>query len=434
MRKYLLLLFVLITSLSLFAQGKSITLEQCREMARQNYPEIMKYSLIEKSKEYNISNASKSWLPQISISGKASYQSDVTSIPLEGLESLLPGFEIPTVSKDQYTLQAEITQIVWDGGRTKAQKEIIESQSNIERSSIEVNLYALEERVDQIYFGILLQEEILKQCELLKEELYNNLLMIEALINNGVASLSDKQLFEVEILQVEQQMIIIRSSVLSYRRAMHYMIGKELTESVEFITPPIISQISGEVISRPELDYFDAQQNLLVSKEAAVNKDLMPSMNLFLNGGYGRPALNMLDNNFKPYAIGGVRITWNIGNLYTRKNNLNLIATQKSNIKVERDKFLYNTQIERINQDEAIVKTRQLMESDKQIYRLRESVKCATEAKVKNGIATATDLVTDISAKSRAERQLQVRKIELLSQIYSLIHTVSSEKQLLPYF
>lgn len=426
MRKYLLLLFVLSVPLTLSAQDKSITLAQCREMARQNYPEIMKYSLIEKSKEYNISNASKSWLPQISISGKASYQSDVTSIPLEGLEALLPGFEVPTVSKDQYTLQAEITQSVWDGGRTKAQKEIIERQSDIESSSVEVNLYALEERVDGIYFGILLQEEMLKQSELLKEELNSNLLMIEALIKNGVASISDKQLLEVEILQVEQQMIIIRSSILSYRRAMHYMIGKELAEGVEFITPPMISQISGEVVSRPELDLFDARQSLLASKEAALDKDLMPSVNLFFNGGYGRPALNMLDDDFKPYAIGGVRIAWNIGKSYTRKNSLSLIATEKSNIEVEREKFLYNTHIEQINQDGTIARTRQLMESDEQIYRLRESVKCATEVKVRNGTVTTTDLVSDISAKNRAERQLQLRKIELLSQIYSLIHTTNS--------
>ncbi|MFR9546428.1 MAG: TolC family protein, partial [Rikenellaceae bacterium] len=360
MRKIILLLFVFAVPLSLFAQDKNITLVQCREMARQNYPEIMKYSLLEQSKEYNISNASKSWLPQITISGKASYQSDVTAIPLDGLETLLPGFEVPTVSKDQYALQAEITQRVWDGGRTKAQKEIIESQSNIESSSIEVNLYALEERVDQIYFGILLQEEMLKQSELLKEELTSNLLMIEALINNGVASLSDKQLLEVEILQVEQQMIAIRSSISSYRRAMSYMIGLEIAENVEFITPPMISQIGSEVVSRPELDYFDAQQNLLASKEAALSNDLMPSVNIFLNGGYGRPGLNLLDDAFKPYAIGGVRVTWNIGNLYSRKNNLNLIATQKSNIEVEREKFLYNTLLERINQDESIAKTRQL--------------------------------------------------------------------------
>ena len=426
MRRYLLLLVVFTAPFSIFAQNSSITLDECREMARQNYPEIMKYSLIEKSKEYNISNASKIWLPQINISGKASYQSDVTAIPLDRLESLLPGFEVPTVSKDQYALQAEITQAIWDGGRTKAQKEIIKSQSNIESSSIEVNLYALEHRVDQIYFGILLQEEMLKQSELLKDELNSNLLMIKALIDNGVASISDKQILEVEILQVEQQMIAIKSSVLCYRRAMHYMIDKELDESVKFVTPPMISQISNYVVSRPELDYFDALQSLLVSKESALGKDLMPSVNLFLNGGYGRPALNMLDNSFKPFAIGGVRIAWNIGKAYTRKNNLNLIATEKSNLEIEREKFLYNTQIERINQDESIAKTRKLMENDEQIYLLRESVKCATEAKVKNGTATTTDLVSDISAKSRAERQLQLRKIELLSQIYSLIHTTNS--------
>ena len=426
MRKYLLLLFVFAAPLSLFAQNKNISLDECRKMARQNYPEIMKYSLIEKIKEYNISNASKSWLPQITISGKASYQSDVTSIPLDGLETLLPGFEVPTVNKDQYALQAEITQAVWDGGRTKAQKKIIESQSNIESTSIEVNLYALEQRVDQIYFGILLQEEILKQSELLKEELSSNLLMIKALINNGVAFLSDKQLLEVEILQVEQQMIDIRSSIQSYRRAMCYMIGKEISESVKFKTPPMILQISSEVVSRPELDYFDARQSLLASNESALGKDLMPSVNLFLNGGYGRPALNMLDNSFKPFAIGGMRIAWNIGKSYTLKNKLNLIATDKSNLEIEREKFLYNTQIERINQDEAIAKTRQLMKNDEQIYLLRESVKCATEAKVKNGTATTTDLVSDISAKSRAERQLQLRKIELLSQIYSLIHITNS--------
>ena len=108
--------------------AQELTLEECQQQARAHYPLIKRYGLIEKTKEYNISNADKGYLPQVSLSAKASYQSDVTEIPVD-----LPGIDIRGMRKDQYQAMLQLDQVVWDGGNIRARKEVTRATSEVDK-------------------------------------------------------------------------------------------------------------------------------------------------------------------------------------------------------------------------------------------------------------------------------------------------------------
>lgn len=184
---------------------ESVTITQCYEWARANYPQIHQMGLIDQTERYSLSNVGKAWLPQLSVSGKASYQSDVTKLPLDGdkISSLLPGFEIPSLSKDQYQVVAQVDQTIWDGGSTRSARALTRAEAIANREQLESELYVLNDRVNQIYFGCLLQDELIRQNALLQKELQVNIERIEAMMENGVANQSDLESMEVELLNAK---------------------------------------------------------------------------------------------------------------------------------------------------------------------------------------------------------------------------------------
>lgn len=447
MKRSLLIITItlLVTSTISFAQQiadtqnntntlQAVNIEECYTLAEKNYPEIKRYNLIERLEEYNISNALKSWLPQLSIDAKASYQSDVTTIPINELE--IPGVSFPQLSKDQYQIKAQITQKIWDGGKIKAQREIIESENNVTKSSVAATLYTLKEHVNQLYFGCLLQKEILKQNSLLKVELNSKIKEIDALINSGVANPTNRKELEVELLQAEQQRIEINSALTSYCQMLSLITGKELTPECEFTTPKEYDNLvegspineSNELdfqINRPELKIFNAQKELLNAQENSINSYKVPELGLFIDGGYGRPGLDMLDNSFKPFYIVGAKISWSIGNIYTEKNHRAIIENSRKEVEVQRENFLHNLRLEMANKQSNIIKLKELANKDNQIAELRTSIKKATQIKLENGTATTSDLISSINAESIANQRVATRKIELLAAIYSYIYTTN---------
>ena len=185
---YVLLLISLLGYTGRVSGQESVTITQCYEWARANYPQIHQMGLIDQTERYSLSNVGKAWLPQLSVSGKASYQSDVTKLPLDGdkISSLLPGFEIPSLSKDQYQVVAQVDQTIWDGGSTRSARALTRAEAIANREQLESELYALNDRVNQIYFGCLLQDELIRQNALLQKELQVNIERIKAMMDNGV--------------------------------------------------------------------------------------------------------------------------------------------------------------------------------------------------------------------------------------------------------
>ena len=431
MNRYIFLLLLALGFLSTPAFGQ-LSIDQCQEKARKNYPQIKQYSLIEQTGAYNISNANKGYLPQLSFSAQATYQSDVTEIPasLGQILSQLTGqnVTIASMSKDQYKMVAELQQTIWDGGMISSQKEQIKATTELEKQKLEVDLYTIKERVNQIFFGILALNEQKIQIDLLQKELQTNYEKIKAYMQNGVANQADLDMIRVEQLKVKQKKAELNAIQKSYREMLAVMIADTTALTAALEKPVFDTNISSELeIKRPELKLFDAQTNLFASQEKIIRAGNLPKLGVFGQGGYGNPGLNMFNPGFTPYYILGAKLTWNFSGLYSQGNHLQKIALNKQTVASQKETFLFNTNLKVVNAQNEIAKIKEQIKSDDEIIALRKNIKKAAEVKVENGTLTVTDLIREINAESTAIQEKALRQIQLSMAVYNLKNITNNQ-------
>lgn len=413
MRKSVLILLLACQSLLGFGQ---LTIEECYSLARENYPLVKRYGLIGLSEDYDLRNASKAYLPQLSLSAKATYQTDVTSLPIS-----LPGVDIPRMSKDQYQVLAELSQIIWDGGATKASREAIRAQGEVDRSQFEVDMYGIRERINDLFFGVLLLDEQIRLNTLYLDDLQINHDRIVSYMENGVANQADLDAVKVEQLSAGQSQVQLETNRMAYLTMLSAFIGKPLDDSTRLIKPDVAEQpATGVALDRPEINLYEAMEQQMRTQRQAVNASNRPQLGLFVQGGYGKPGLNMLKDEFKAFAIGGVQLSWKFGNYYTRRNNLRKIDTGIREVEVQRETFLFNNDLQQTQLDAEYRKYRQVMTDDDEIIRMRGNIVRASEAKVENGVLSVTDLMRDLIASQNARLNKAVHEIELLQTIYGI--------------
>ena len=414
-----------LTLLLLLAGGSpcrgQLTLEQCQTLARQNYPLIKQYGLIEKTRQYDLANASKGYLPQINVSAQASYQSDVTQIPLDLAQLGLGNVSIPTLSKDQYKAEVNISQPLWDGGQIRANRRLLDADADVQQHDIDVGLYAVEERIHHLFFGLLSVRQQVELNALLQEDLQRNLRKLDSYRQNGLANQSDLDILEVELLKARQQASALHHTEAAYRTVLSRFIGRTISpdEALEKPQPHEPQQMD---IRRPELLKYDAQVRSYQARRSQLNSRLMPRLDLFLTGGYGKPGLDMLENSFEAYYRAGIRLSWNLGALYTRSNDRKRIDLGIRLVETQRETFLFNTRMEAVQGSSTVRSYREQLEYDDRIVHLRQSVKEATEKKVEQGTASADDLRQDILSLQQARVDRMLHETQLLLSIYQLKH------------
>jgi outer membrane protein TolC len=409
-------LFTLL-SCHLFAHAQ-LTLDECQEKARKNYPLIKRYSLIEQSKEYNLSNASKAYLPQVQVNARATYQSDVVTVPLK-----LPGVDIPTPTKDQYQATVDIAQLVWDGGTIHSQKKIAQASADVENRQLDVELYAIEERINQLFFGILLFDARMEQNRIFREELERSRKTVAEYLKNGMANQADLDAVRVEQLNAEQTETQLQSTRAAYIDMLSVMIDETIPPATVFSKPDAAAIALASTINRPELLWFDAQKNLFDLQKNAIKSSYMPKLSLFIQGGVGRPGLNMLSREWDPFYIGGIRLNWNLASLYTKENDLRKIEINKNRVDTQRELFLYNIRLSENRENADIKRIRDLMKQDDEIIALRENIRKSAEAKVDNGTATVTELMREMTQEDLARQTKAAHAIDLLIALYNLKNT-----------
>lgn len=397
-----------------------LTIDECQEKAAAHYPAIAQYDIIEQTKNFNISNAGKAWLPQGSLSAQGTWQSDVTKIDLN-----MPGITIPSIDKDQYRMAAEVNQLVWDGGKVSSQKKSVEAGAEVEKQQLTSGIYKLRERVNNLFFGILLMDKQLALQEVFEKELQRNYNNVETYINNGVANQADLSAIKVELLKAGQQRIHLESTRDAFVRALSVLTGEPISANVTFVTPEPESPSLSPVINRPELKLFQAQENAIESQQSLLSAKNRPVLGAFAQGGFGKPGLNMFDNEFSPYFLGGLRLSWNFGNLYTFNNDKKKIQLQKMTVGSQRETFLYNLNMQIPQQQVEIEKFRKTMLEDDEIIQLQKLIREAAEVKVENGTMSVSDLVKEISAEEAAKQAKTLHEIQYLMAIYSLKHTTN---------
>ncbi|MGN0237860.1 MAG: TolC family protein [Lepagella sp.] len=411
----------------LTASGETLTLSQCREMARENYPLVERYDLIDRTAEYTLSNLSKSYLPQILFRGQATYQSDVAALP-EALQSVMQGmgYETKGIRKDQYILSLNLNQSIYDGGKVSASKRVAEEQRNVEKRQNDVHLYGLNERIDDLYFGILLLDRQIELNRELQTMLLDNCRKLEAMIADGIALQSDYDTMKAEQLKAAQQQIQLQSARQAYRDILGLFIGKDGDFQVE---KPMAEMPESMEIDRPELKFYDSQIGLHRARLSQTDVAVRPTLSLFAQGGYGYPGYNLFESmtshDWKLTGIVGLRLDWNISGFYTRRNERRKIETSIAEVENARDVFMFNTRIDITRQESEIKKYREVMAQDQEIMKLRQSIRSASEAKLEKGVIDINDLVKDMTEENRAKIESSMHEIEMLKSIYQLRNSVN---------
>lgn len=423
------LALILTLGVSTILPGRAaVTLDYCLDKAGENYPLIKKYGIVEKTADISLSDINRGWLPRVGVYGQATAQNAVPEFPgsLKEVLSKL-GTESKGVGHVRYKVGADVTQTIWDGGASKARREIERATSAEQQAAIAVQMYAIREKVMNLYFGILLTEARIAQTENTITLLKANHALMESMKAGGTAMQSDVDMIEAQVLAMTQQAAGARSAVRSYRDVLSVYVGESL-EGQELVRPEAAMPQSLET-ARPELELFSARGRHNEAQNAAVESTVMPKVGFFAQAWYGYPGINyfesMMNRKMSFNLIAGVKVSWNIDSYYTRKNSRRKIALAKEAVDNDREVFLYNTRLQTSAQTEDIAGIRAVMADDPRIVELRARVRQAAESQLRNGVIDATALLTKITDENQARLAASFHEIQLLQNIYKLKNTLN---------
>ena len=412
---------------------KRISIEKCQQWAMENYPAIKQHDLLDKAREYTLSNISRVYRPEFSLSGVASWQSERmkldlkmpktvnVSMDLNGPVSIpvsIPEMSIPVSDQDRYNVSLMLKQALWTGGRVKAGKQVAESEIDMMHAGLDAQLYEIKDKVKELYFGLLTIEGKEKQLDCADEILDSLHVRAEAALKDGVIYETDLDVIEVERIKYRQLRLELEAKREACLGVLSMLIHRPLSKETELQVPEEVI-LESDKIERPELKYLDSKIDRLEADLKMQNAENMPKLGLFATGGYGKSGLNTFDKEFKPYFIGGIMLSWNFGKLNTLKNDRKLKRVQQESVRIEQESFIFNTKMEMLMQDAEIKKMRNLVKENEKVLRLRESIRQASEVKYANGVYTISELISDVNYALIAQQEKLLREIELKMMIYS---------------
>ena len=393
------------------------TLDECISLAFENYPQVQEMSLIEKTKDLDLKNAAFAWIPQLNVSGKATWQSQVVEMPFD-----MPGMEF-NIPHDQYGLTADITQQIWDGGASHSKKELAEAGAEVKKGQLEISLWSLRSRVENIYLGIILIDKQMALNDLLRESLERSRSEVKSLVEKGVALSTDMDQLSVNILSCLQQRASLEADRNSYVRILSLMTGKDM-QGVELVAPTealsYMEEGEPDFSGRPEMSLYSAQlkQNDLQLRQ--LNTLISPKLNLTFQAGYGRPGMNMLSGDFSGYCVAGLKLQWNIGALYTRSNDIHKLKADARRIELTRESFLMNSSIEAEQKNNAILKAREVLERDTEIIELRQKISHSSEKQYQEGTIKMNDYLSMLDEEYKARANESLHEIQLMMAVYDM--------------
>ena len=409
-RKMRNIVCVVLFSVSQFAmaQDNSLNIDSCYAMARRNYPLIKQFELIEKSKEFTISNANKSYLPQVSVTAIGGF---IGGLPATGGESKSADFQVIGVG--------QINQTIWDGGATKVQKSLASASADVDEANVEIALYSLRERINQIYFGILLIDEQKKQLDSLRKNLNRTSSNAKLSMESGLAYQSDVDEINAEVLRVEQNLIASDFTRRGYIEMLSHLIGQKLNNDIKLQTPPSGESVSVWGKGRPELNLYSSQQRV-VEFQSTMNKvHNMPKLGLMGFATMIEPGVSFGPSTVSNVWVGGLSLSWNTGNLYKTSNNRQLDKIQMARISNQQELFTFNNAFELKQSNSEIEKQKAIVAKDKEIIQLKEKITQAYQLKYKNGMASMNDLINSIYKESEARNEQSLHQVQLLLALYN---------------
>lgn len=404
-----------------YAAHAQTTLDECIGWAYDNYPQIKEMSLIEMTKGIDLKNAAYAWLPHLNISGKATWQSEVVEMPMD-----IPGMDI-NIPHDQYGLTAEFTQQIWDGGTSRSQKELAEAGAEVKKTQLETNLWSIRSRVQNVFLGIILIDKQLELNRLLLESLERSSEEVKIRMEAGVALPSDLDQVSVNILSCLQQRASLDADRKSYVKILGLLTGRDMTD-VELAVPQdavnYVDDGARDFETRPEMAFYAAQLKQNEFQRRQLNTLISPKLNLSLQGGYGRPGMNMLSGDFSGYFVAGLKLQWNIGALYTRGLDKRKVNADAQKIDLTRKSFILNSSVEAEQKNNAILKARDVLEKDSEIIALRQRIRASGENQYREGTIKMNDYLSMLDEEYKAKANESMHEVQLMMAVYDMKNTI----------
>lgn len=404
-----------------YAAHAQTTLDECIGWAYDNYPQIKEMSLIEMTKGIDLKNAAYAWLPYLNISGKATWQSEVVEMQMD-----IPGMDI-NIPHDQYGLTAEFTQQIWDGGTSRSQKELAEAGAEVKKTQLETNLWSIRSRVQNVFLGIILIDKQLELNRLLRESLERSSEEVKSRMEAGVALPSDLDQVSVNILSCLQQRASLDADRKSYVKILGLLTGRDMTD-VELAVPQdavnYMDDGARDFETRPEMAFYAAQLKQNEFQRRQLNTLISPKLNLSLQGGYGRPGMNMLSGDFSGYFVAGLKLQWNIGALYTRGLDKRKVNADAQKIDLTRKSFILNSSVEAEQKNNAILKARDVLEKDSEIIALRQRIRASGQNQYREGTIKMNDYLSMLDEEYKAKANESMHEVQPMMAVYDMKNTI----------
>lgn len=387
-----------------------LSIDSCQAKARRNYPIIQQFSLIDQTTEFTVSNANKAFLPQLSFN------------IIGGVVDGFPSFETPGTDGSSSSLQlisvVQLNQAIWDGGFTKSNKEVIKANSEIEKAEVEVALYQIRERVDNLFFGMLLIEAQLEQQSIYLKNLERNAKRIEVAVENGTAYKSDLDEMKVELLNSEERILELEYNNKAYAEVLAIMIGEPLAKTQTLIRPEMSFVDLENSINRPELSMFASQKAMLDAKAGLNRSSLYPRVGVLGFGTFLNPGINFGASDINRILVAGLSVSWDVSGLYKNGNNKKIEEISLMRIQNQEETFLFNTNLQIDQTQMELQKYQHLIEKSTEVLEIKMRIKKAYEVKYENGISTMTELLDKINEENLASQKLILQEIQYLQKVY----------------
>lgn len=357
-------------------------------------------------------------LPQTNLQGQATWQSDVTEIPL-----IIPGLDIPGQAHDQYRTVLEISQNLYDGGTRKALDEQSIRGTEVESAQTDVLIMSLKESVCRTYYSALMADLAIKQLELLSTDLDQKAIKLSNQIKEGVVSGYQEAVLQIKLKETRQNILDAKKQKINALKTLDLLTGMKLDTAVQLAV--LDNPVNDPEARRPELEVLDAQKKFQAAQFQLSRTKYQPRLQAFGQLGYGRPGLNLLSDDFEPYSILGLRWQWNLGNLYSHQStkDKNILQANLNKIKIQEDAFLIQQNIKEQAQLMEIENLNQLIQEDQAMIALHERVVKSSEAQFENGIITINEYATDTYNLTQAKLKTDIH-LALLSQSKELLKLI----------
>lgn len=405
----MLILFNTVT-VTLYAQNNPVTLKECYKIAYENHPNSKQKDYYKSISSLKLENIGVNFLPQISLRGQATYQSDVTELVVNN-----PLFQPPVINKDQYRITMDVRQLIYDGSNTSSLKNTETKQVLVDEQKVEVDLFSLKQRINDLYFSVLLYQQRMRINQLLINDLKSRIAETESRVKNELNLPANLYILQAQLIQTEQEMENLNTDREASLKMLSELIGYTIPEKTELEYPQHQAVVFDDNLSeRPEYKLFDCQKEQLNSYSDVISSRILPKLSAFGQAGLGRPGLNMLDNDFKPFYMVGLSVSWNPINWGADNNEKQIYQINQKIVDSQKETFEKNVKVSLEKYKSDMDKYENLIQKDEELITLREKIVESTYSQLQNGTITSTVYLTELNNKTQSQLMLETHKLQLL--------------------